>query len=96
MIAQHLAECPACRDLFRQHRVIKALLRRSCQDTFAPPQLRDRVWAAVLAQGGQVGTWTVDTTSTTIAHSDPEGTLVRRTTITGAVVRWTPGPDSRA
>lgn len=90
VVERHLAECPGCRDLFREHRIVKALLRRSCRDTLAPARLRDRVWAAVLAQGGQGGTWSVNAASTTISHAGPDGTLVRRTTVTGAVVVWTP------
>lgn len=98
-VREHLLACPDCADVYRVQRTIKGLLHRSCaQPPAAPAGLRDRVWAAVVAQCGSSGTEvTVNTTRTTISTTmrDASGVLVRRTTVTGTLVRTTYRGPSR-
>ncbi len=92
-VRQHLSECGSCAELYLAQRTVKGLLRRSrTQTALAPASLRERVWAAVVAQCRRPGeVTTVNTSQTTISttttHSS--GALVRRTTVTGTVVRRT-------
>ncbi|MEA5154689.1 anti-sigma factor family protein [Raineyella sp.] len=93
-VYRHLRGCPDCDDLYRVQRTVKDLLHRSCADSpAAPAGLRDRVWAAVLAQcgGARDAAVTINATRTTISTTmrDAAGVLVRRTTVTGTLVRTT-------
>ncbi|QGF24437.1 anti-sigma factor family protein [Raineyella fluvialis] len=93
-VQAHLLECPDCDQVFRIQQTIKGLLHRSCADaTVAPSGLRQRVWAAVIAQCGAPvdGAVTINATRTTVSTTqrDSSGALVRRTTVTGTVVRAT-------
>ncbi len=93
-VHRHLQGCPDCDDLYRVQRTVKGLLHRSCAESpAAPAGLRDRVWAAVLAQCGGAGdaAVTINATRTTISTTmrDASGVLVRRTTVTGTLVRTT-------
>ena len=95
-VQHHLAQCPSCDEVYRAQRTVKQLLRRSCdEELVAPPGLRERVWAAVLAQcrGHVAGesTVTVNRTQTTVSAT-AHGVVVQRTTFTGTVVRATYRP----
>lgn len=91
-VRAHLAACPDCEDVYEVQRTVKGLLHRSCaHNPAAPMGLRDRVWAAVVAQCGSGAEVTVNATRTTISTTmhDAAGVLVRRTTVTGTLVRTT-------
>lgn len=97
-VHHHLGECPSCAEVYRAQRTVKELLHRSCgDDLVAPPGLRERVWAAVVAQchGHVAGesTVTVNRTQTTVSAT-AHGVVVQRTTFTGTVVRGTYRPPS--
>jgi mycothiol system anti-sigma-R factor len=46
-IKVHLEECSHCLDEYDQDELVKAVVRRSCGGTAAPPELRTRIMATI-------------------------------------------------
>lgn len=98
-VHRHLAQCPGCAEIYHAQQLVKSLLRRSCADhAAAPPGLRDRIWATVVAQchthpAGETSV-TVNRTRTTTVSTTANGVVVQRTTVTGTVVRASYRPQA--